>query len=258
VCISALSFLRRQLVRLLSLTPIAHLPVRVRGGVADQAAWTLFPCTAYWRGTHEPEVQVQLLNLWDWQGKHVWDLGSHYGLFAVGLGRRVGPKGSVAAFEPNPVSFARLQLHLRRNRIPWVRAFPAAVSDVPGRHRFFAYDGLESTSTHLAHEGETWNEKIPTISVEAIRLDDLVAAGEIAEPDFIKLDVEGHGHKALASAERTLRKRRPIILCGIHTPAEIDGIRAVLDPLGYRYSAILPTAPIHLTPGFDYLARPRG
>ena len=251
-----MSFARRLLVRFLRLPPVACLPVRVRSGVAAGAAWTLFPWSAYWRGTHEPAVQARLVALWDWNGRNVWDLGSHYGLFAVGLGRRVGPAGSVAAFEPNPLSLARLRLHVRRNRLPWVKTFPYAVSDHSGSQRFFAYEGLENTSTHLAYEGETWNESIPTISVESRVLDALVAAGEIQPPDFIKLDVEGHGHKALAGACLTLAAKRPVILMGLHSDCERDGILAILDPLRYRYSPIDPAAPLPPGPGYDYLAEP--
>ena len=247
---------RRLLVRLLNLPPIARLPVRVRGGVAAGAWWSLFPWSAYWRGTHEPEVQARLVGLWDWTGKQVWDLGSHYGLFAVGLGRRVGPGGSVAAFEPNPLSYARLQLHVRRNRLPWVKTFSYAVSDRAGTQRFFAYSGLEDTTTHLAYDGETWDASIPTITVESRRLDDMVAAGEIVAPDFIKLDVEGHGHKALAGARAALAAKRPVLLCGLHSPEEIAGIRAILDPLRYRYTPIAANAPREPTTGFDYLAEP--
>jgi FkbM family methyltransferase len=247
---------RRLLIRFLGWPPIARLPVRVRGGIAEGAWWSFFPWTAYWRGTHEPEVQARLLKLWDWTGKHVWDLGSHYGLFTVGLGRRVGPSGSVAAFEPNPVSFARLQLHVRRNRLSWVKPFRLALSDSSGLQRFFAYDGLESTTTHLAYEDETWNEQIPTITVESRRLDDMVAAGEIVAPDFIKIDIEGHGHKALAGAADTVRTRRPTVLFGLHSDLELAGIRAILDPLGYRYSPIAAQASAELQTGFDYLAEP--
>jgi hypothetical protein len=137
-----------------------------------------------------------------------------------------------------------------------VKAFRVALSDAPGAQRFFAYDGLESTTTHLAYEDETWNETIPTITVELRRLDDLVAAGEIVAPDFIKLDIEGHGHKALAGAAGTVRTRRPVILCGLHSEFEVAGIRAILDPLGYRYTPVGPGAPDQPTSGFDYLAQP--
>ncbi|WP_438481189.1 FkbM family methyltransferase [Oleiharenicola lentus] len=251
-----MNFLTRPLKRVLQWPPIARLPVRVRSGVAEGARWSFFPWTAYWRGTHEPEVQKLLAELWDWKGKHVWDLGSHYGLFAVGLGRRVGAQGSVAAFEPNPLSYSRLQLHIARNHLRWVKAFPLALSNVTESQRFFAYKGLESTSTHLAYEGETWDPSIPTITVTTCRLDDLVAAGKIHAPDFIKLDVEGHGHKALLGAEQTLRAHRPTLLLAIHSHAEREGIKALLDPLRYNYVPVLPDAPPDLQCAFDYLARP--
>jgi hypothetical protein len=130
------------------------------------------------------------------------------------------------------------------------------VSDTVGAQRFFAYEGLETTTTHLAYEDETWNESIPTITVESRRLDDLVAAGEIHAPDFIKLDIEGHGHKALAGARAALVAKRPIILMGLHSAQERDGIMAVLGPLRYRYSAIDSAAPIPPVCGYDYLALP--
>ncbi|MSU65186.1 MAG: hypothetical protein EXS38_03585 [Opitutus sp.] len=63
--------------------------------------------------THEPAMQAVLLGLGggDIRGWTCWDLGAHFGLYSVGLARRVGPAGQVAAFEPNPISFARLQRH---------------------------------------------------------------------------------------------------------------------------------------------------
>ena len=42
--------------------------VRVRHGFAAGARWTAFPWSAYWRGTHEPEIQKILLELGlDWE-----------------------------------------------------------------------------------------------------------------------------------------------------------------------------------------------
>lgn len=243
--------------RILSLPVIAHLPVRVRGGIADGARWTFFPWSAYWRGTHEPEAQARLLAMRkDWTGLHIWDLGSHYGIFAVGLGRRVGPTGSVAAFEPNTLSYARLQLHVNRNQLKHVKTFPCAVSDQAGQQRFFLYEGMDTTSSHLAYESETWNETIPAMDVTTRRLDDMVRAGEIHLPDFVKVDVEGHGHKALAGAAEALAQSRPTLLIGFHSEPEINGILAVLTPLRYRISPILPSAPTSPTSGYDYLFEP--
>jgi FkbM family methyltransferase len=243
--------------RLLSIPCIARLPVRVRSGVAEGARWSLFPFTAYWRGTHEAAAQARILSReTNWTGRHIWDLGSHYGLFAIGLGRRVGPTGSVAAFEPNPLSYERLCLHVRRNRLTHVRTFPFAVSDSAGTRRFFLCEGLETTSSHLAYEGETWNDSVPTRDVTALRLDDLVASGEIHAPDFVKIDVEGHGHKALAGAAATLARSRPVLLIGLHSDAEIAGILAVLVPLRYRVSPIDDSSPSAPAAGHDYLFEP--
>lgn len=241
--------------RFLSLPFISHLPVRVRQGVAEGARWSLFPWTSYWRGTHEQEVQTLVTGLMDWRGKSVWDLGSHFGLFAVGLGRRVGPDGFVAAFEPNPVCFARLQLHLRRNRLDWAHAFQIAASDHAGQERLLLYQRTSTTTGHLLYEGENWDPAIPSVDVELRPLDELVDIGELRLPDFIKIDVEGHGHKAVAGAIRTIRSRRPLMLMGFHSPVEVAGTEELLYPLGYVFEPVIPSASTNRV-GQDFLLRP--
>jgi len=141
-----------------------------------------------------------------------------------------------------------------------VQTFPLAASDRAGHERFLEYGGFatQSTSAHLLFERETWHAGIPTITVETCRLDDLVATQRITPPDFIKLDVEGHGHKALAGAAETIRRQRPVILAGLHSPDEIDGLRALLDPLGYTWRCVdQRTDPAETLVGRDVLLTPR-
>lgn len=242
--------------RLLARSPFARLPVRVRRGIAAGARWSLFPNTAYWRGAHEPLVQARLANLCDWRGRSVWDLGAHYGLFAIGFARRVGPSGHVAAFEPLPENFARLRLHALRNEVPWLRLFPFAVSDQPARLSFILPHGLEATTGHLPYENESLPPAAATLQVPAVRLDDLVAAGALEPPHFIKLDVEGHGHRALRGAAETLRRHRPIVSAGLHSEQELQGLSDLLLPLGYRHEPLTPELPHALTIGGDYLWLP--
>ena len=112
-----------------------------------------------------------------------------------------------------------------------------------------------STSAHLPYENETWNEAIPSFEVQLRPLDELVKTGEIRPPDFIKVDVEGHGHKALAGAAHTLEIHRPIIMMGFHSETEVTETKRLLEPLGYRFNPINPLA----TPdciGWDYILRP--
>lgn len=251
--------LRSVAAAILSRTPLGLWPVRIRSGVADGARWTLFPWTSYWRGTHEPAVQAAVMALGggNIQGWCCWDLGAHFGLYSIGLARRAGPTGMVAAFEPNPVSFERLDRHRRLNRLPWLKLYQAAVSDHNDGSELLTYGNLGTTTTHLPYEGEQTSSETAPIRVRTLRLDDLVASGELRPPRFVKMDVEGHGHRALAGMRNTLGVHRPLILAGIHSPQERDGLLSLIRPLGYRWREI-PGAVENpdVRTGTDYLFSP--
>lgn len=250
---------RRLIGVVLQRTPAGLLPVRVRRGIAAGARWTLYPWTSYWRGTHEPEVQAALLSLGEGSiaGWTCWDLGAHFGLYSVGLARRVGPSGQVAAFEPNPLSYARLERHRQMNELAWLRTYPAAVSDHNVGAELFTYGDLGTTTTHLPYDGETRNENCRPMAVRTVRLDDLVASGELRSPHFVKVDVEGHGHHAVAGMSKTLAAARPILMIAFHSPQEIDGIMEIIAPLQYAWSEIPPSIENpHIQVGRDYLFRP--
>ncbi len=234
------------------------MPVKVGSGVLKGARWTLYPWTSYWRGTHEPAVQAAIGQVGggDIKGWSCWDLGAHFGYYSVALAMRVGPGGQVAAFEPNPESFARLERHRRMNRLDWLKTYQAAVSDRAGGAELLTYGDLGSTSTHLRYDDEAVSKKSAPIGIQTLRLDDLVASGELRAPMFIKIDVEGHGSHAVAGMKATLAKARPVMIVAFHSKAEVDGVLGVLEPLGYTWTAIVapPTDSDSLIGG-DYLFR---
>src|ERR1035437_6624959 len=158
------------LAAFLRLTYLQYWPVRVRHGIAQGARWTLFPWTSYWRGTQEPGVHRALMEIGNMQGWSCWDLGAHFGIYSVGLARQVGPTGEVAAFEPNPHSYARLRLHCRMNQLGWMKTFHAAVSDTSASAELYTYGSLESTTTHLPYEGESPGEKTKPLIVQTVEL----------------------------------------------------------------------------------------
>ena len=242
----------------LGVTRLQYWPVRVRSGIAAGARWTLYPWSGYWRGKHEPSLQRALLGLGNIQGWNCWDLGAHYGLYSVGLARLAGPNGTVAAFEPNPVSYARLERHRRMNGLSNLVTFPAAVSDRSGTAGLLTYGNLRSTTTHLAYESETLGPETRPIGVQTLVLDELVAAGHLRPPHFIKVDVEGHAHKALAGAARTLAAYRPILIVAFHSAPEVAGIMALLTPLDYDSTVIATNSgSSDAVIGHDLLFRPR-
>ena len=254
------TFLHRLAGGFLARTGLHRCPVRVRSGIAVGARWTLHPFSSYWRGTHEPAVQSLLMELGggDIQGWNCWDIGAHFGLYSIGLARRVGPTGQVAAFEPNPRSYTRLRLHADMNPMPWLKTFQVAASDQSGAAEFLTYGDLGNTTTHLAYEGERLTPAAQALAITSLRLDSLVDRGELRLPNFIKIDVEGHGHRALAGMASTLVAARPIIVAAMHSPQEVEGTFSQLGRLGYNHTVVGPTPESASKVGFDFLFTPAG
>lgn len=242
---------------LLRVTGLQYLPVRVRRGYPAGARWTLYPWSAYWRGGYEPEVEHALNELGDFTGKVCWDLGAHYGYYSIGLARRTGSTGQVLAIEPLPANFTRLERHHRMNGLPWLKLIQGAVSDVSGTTAFCGDLQGGDTTVHLPYDGEVLSEAATTIPVRTFRLDELVARGEIRAPHFIKVDVEGHGHRALRGAIESIRRTRPVILMGFHSPQETAGTEELLRPLGYEFYPVGTNNPPQRI-GADYLLKAPG
>jgi FkbM family methyltransferase len=247
------------LVRRILGSTVGLLPVRVRSGAAKGARWTLYPWTSYWSGTHEPAVQAAVIGLGggDIRGWSCWDLGAHFGIYSIALSLRTGPTGQVAAFEPNPGSFSRLERHRRMNRITWLKTYQAAASDRAGSAELLTYGDLDATNSHLCYEGETRSARSAPIAIRCVRLDDLVESGELRAPRFVKVDVEGHGHKAMEGMRGTVANSRPILVVAFHSPQEVEGILGVLRPLGYAWTQIgIPPSSPGAMIGADFLFTP--
>jgi FkbM family methyltransferase len=146
----------------------------------------------------------------------------------------VGETGQVVGVEPNPVSYAKCRLHVQQNSLEWVRIFNAAASDSEGTVALFLSGGRESSSAHMAYEDERPDAHLSRVEVRTIALDALVESGEIRPPDFVKVDVEGHGARALAGARKAIADRRPTLVMSFHSTWELEGTRRLLEPLGYR------------------------
>lgn len=221
---------------------LGRFPVRVRRGLARGAWWSLYPCSAYWRlGGNDPAVEAVLRRHASQPGITCWDVGAHHGIYAVGLARVIGPDGRVEAFEPDPVSFGRLSWHRCLNRLANLRVHRVAVSAAAGSARLFHYHGFGATTSHLPYPGEGL-AGVSSCAVETVALDDWFREGRVTAPDFVKIDVEGHGGAALAGMRRVLAAARPVVLFAVHSREEHEAVRAELLPLGYRLDPIDPEA----------------
>jgi len=223
------------------LKPFSLFPVRVRRGPARGAWWSLYPCSAYWRlGGNDAEVEAVIQKYGSRPGSTCWDMGAHFGIYAVGMAMAVGPRGRVDAFEPDPVSFRRLGWHRRINRLHQLRLHEAAASDTNGEAGLYQYESFGGTSSHLPYTNETL-EGVPCRTITKVRLDDWVGAGILGLPDFIKMDIEGHAGPALRGMEQTLASAHPVILVAIHTGEEFEQVSSILQRLDYACSPVSGT-----------------
>lgn len=226
--------LKTSLSKIISKTPLQHFPVRVRRGLARGMRWTFLPFSSNWREGGEVEVETALKKCGELEGGTCWDLGSHFGIHTVGLARVVGPAGQVCAFEPDPTAFQKLSKHLRMNHLAWVKTFNVGVSDRSGSSEMLVTGGLGSTFTHLRYDDEPVVENECKIRIATVALDELVESGEIRPPDLIKVDVQGHGAKALRGAEKSIQKQRPTIVFSCHCQPEADFVAELVKKMDYQ------------------------
>jgi FkbM family methyltransferase len=139
------------------------------------------------------------------------DAGANEGIYTVFAAKRVGPEGTVWAFEPSRRELARLERNLELNNLS-ARIFPLALADYNGQ--------TEMTIAGYGHEGQNTLSQNTFASIEVARkerievarLDDLVDRNPLPRLDLIKVDVEGAELRLLQGASQTLRRYRPVVL----------------------------------------------
>jgi len=221
---------------------LGAFPVKVLRGIACGAWWSIYPYSSYWRtGGGEPDVAAVLQSYATNPRLVFWDIGAHHGIYSIGLARRCGSAARIEAFEPDPVSQARLRWHRRLNRLSQIHIHPVAASDKAADARIYQYKRLGDSSSHLPFPDETL-ENVPSVPVKTVRLDDWVKEGCIAVPDLIKIDVEGHAFAALQGMRETLAQYRPVVLLAVHDVRERDQGGALLKELGYTLAPVSPAA----------------
>jgi len=157
------------------------------------------------RGVFDSPLCEVLLRLTD-PGESAIDAGANVGVMTSLLGHAVGSNGTVFAFEPHPVVFARLVENVAQwgesNSMGRVVPQRLALSDRDGR-AFLATVGFAANqgSASLGAEPSTGTRE--GHGVVKRRLDTLFGAEETF--GVMKIDVEGHELEALRGAESITR-----------------------------------------------------
>lgn len=165
------------------------------------------------------------------EGGVVFDVGAQQGVYAALAARRVGARGMVAAFEPEPGNFARLCANIKRSALANVRPLPLALSDAPGRAALhqsgFNPGGHSLVDDPVRHFTNT-------VEVEVATLESAAKDKKLPDPDLIKIDVEGNALAVLKGGLPLLARCRPRIVLELDALEDEAAIAALLGPLGYQ------------------------
>ena len=157
-------------------------------------------------------------------GDIVIDGGANTGIFTCAFGM-LG--ASVHAFEPLPGPRDQLARNVALNGIEHrTRIVPVAIGEADAWAEMSIGRGPVSAS--IVHgEGET-------VRVEVQSLDSYLATAATGRISFAKLDIEGAETAALRGASALIARDRPAICLEVWREDELDEIRALLGPHGYR------------------------
>ena len=157
------------------------------------------------------------------EGDCVWDVGANAGYYSRLFAERVGQRGRVFAFEPDPRVLARLEQSV--GILGNVTLVPVALADRDGTMRFRQGSDAVGATGQLIDADRTsagaW------IEVPVLRGDTVVARGMAALPDVVKIDVEGFEAEVLRGLGALLERPSLRAVC-------VEVHFALLDTRGQR------------------------
>lgn len=204
---------------------LADVRVPVLSGVNRGRWWSIISSGSGYGSGRRTSAQMKLIAALLRSGDVVWDVGAHHGFVTLCAAARVGPAGSVHAFEPSARNLALLHRHVRWNRHTNVVVHPFALSDYDGESRF----GGTTTSRMYALGRGSEVVQVRTVAT-------LVEQNTCPAPTFIKVDVEGAEADALAGALPIL-PRRARLLIAMHNKEADQRCTAMLRGAGFELLA---------------------
>jgi FkbM family methyltransferase len=215
------------------------LIVTVRGGPNKGAKLAIdrnVPRVFWLNENYEKEV-FEVMRRHIKPGMTVADIGAYIGFDTLAMSKWVGASGRVLAFEPDPSTADRLETNCRLNDVRNATVYRKAVSDRTGKARFSARADVEShlvSADHSSANGEGSGDGGGTVTIESVRLDDVLFAEPAAPVGLIKLDAEDFETEVLRGAPRVLAEMSPVWLIEIHSARSLTG--SVRELLRHGYS----------------------
>jgi FkbM family methyltransferase len=181
----------------------------------------------FWLGSKFESVTQDNLKKIVKTGDIIYDVGANVGYLSLLLSRLCGPAGCVFSFEPSQINFQRLQRTVELNRNDNIRPLKLAASDADAIGFLSEQGSLSSIKSNCSTvDGYS--------HIQMIRLDDFVFRDNNVQPNFLKIDIEGHAGPCLAGMREILRTARPSLVLELHHEGEAQAVYSALAEHSYR------------------------
>ncbi len=137
----------------------------------------------------------------------VLDIGTNYGTTLLQFAKKVGEKGLVFGFEPDPINYEICTKNIVLNSFFNVEVDNLGLGDVLGE--LLLVVDTESNRGGNRISKNTFGKE--AYKVKIVSLDEWIENKNVQHIDLIKMDVEGFEYNVLKGAEKTLEKFRPIL-----------------------------------------------
>ena len=160
-------------------------------------------------------------------GGIVVEVGANIGAHTVGLARKVGPTGSVYAFEPQRLPFQTLCANVSLNSLANVECHWAALGERAGAIRVPEAD----PNANANFGGVSLAGGAPGRQVPCMTLDSLIALPRL---DLVKIDVEGMEADVIRGGRAAIGKFKPFLYVENDRVDLSEALMRLIDSLGYR------------------------
>lgn len=160
-------------------------------------------------GIYEPYEEALLLDLLK-TGDSAVDVGANIGVYTLQMAKKVGDRGMIYAFEPEPDNFSILQTNIIDNKFNNVEIFPFALSNMEGGAKL--YLSWDNMGDHRIYDGKYVRAR-NTIDIAVTTLDIALLhrntdRGKIS---VIKIDTQGYEPFVIEGAKELIQKDHPAI-----------------------------------------------
>lgn len=139
-------------------------------------------------------------------GDTVVDVGANIGSTMIPLAEKVGHRGRVIGFEPDPQRFAKCRRFLDARSLKNTELHCLGLASAAGPSRLRVRDPANQGMNQIVPQGITAVDAVP---IEVTALDDFFEDHRPERVDVVKIDVEGYELEVLKGAMATIDRYRP-------------------------------------------------